>query len=283
MRADGVKRDPATGKLCGREKGVAPGQVFRKGMHVLNGLLRCGVCGRPFAILLTRTDARGRLVRSVGCLRHQRHSEFCTNVGIVTLAAVEDALSVALIRHFSDFKLMVQLRQMFLIAFRRCGSGFVFVEVQNVVAKIRRHSRKIFFREFIHEFRVGFVGNSIHARGGALVEACHPAGQGIDAGQQVGLEVALAGAVSAGLRAAHEVSDWVITADPLFSIELLDRSHARDDDAVLKAKALAQAEASLEASPSTSAITFFGFPCLSSSTSDQIAPAIGFDSPCWMF
>ena len=113
MRADGVKRDPATGKLCGREKGVAPGQVFGKGMHVLNGLLRCGVCGGPFTIRLTRTDARGRLVRSVGCLRHQRHSEFCTNVGIVTLAAVEDALSVALVKHFSDFKLMVAHRQRF--------------------------------------------------------------------------------------------------------------------------------------------------------------------------
>jgi len=54
-----------------------------------------------------------------------------------------------------------------------------------------------------------------------------------DPGQQVGLEIALAGPVSEGLRIAHEVSDWVIIADPLFSIELLDRSHAREDEAVL--------------------------------------------------
>ncbi len=34
------------------------------------------------------------------------------------------------------------------------------------------------------------------------------------------------------LRDAHEISDWVVIADPLFAIELLDRRRA-DDDAVL--------------------------------------------------
>ena len=113
-RADGVKRDPRTGKLCGREKGSGVDKVFGKSMHPLTGLLRCGISGGPFNVLRTTTDEKGRLVRSVGCLHHQRHGDrHCTNVGIVKLAAVEDALSVALIRHFSDFKLMVAHRARF--------------------------------------------------------------------------------------------------------------------------------------------------------------------------
>lgn len=47
----------------------------------------------------------------------------------------------------------------------------------------------------------------------------------------VGLSVALAGPVSQTLRTAHETADWVIIADPLFSIELMDR--AREDSEAL--------------------------------------------------
>lgn len=55
----------------------------------------------------------------------------------------------------------------------------------------------------------------------------------VDPNQQVGLEVALSGPVSHGLQVAHQVSDWVIIADPLFSIELLDRAHVPGDIALL--------------------------------------------------
>jgi len=54
-----------------------------------------------------------------------------------------------------------------------------------------------------------------------------------DPNHQVGLEMALTGAVTEGLRTAHEVSDWVVIADPLFSIELLDQAKAASDAAVL--------------------------------------------------
>jgi hypothetical protein len=55
----------------------------------------------------------------------------------------------------------------------------------------------------------------------------------VSADKQVGLEVALTGAISDGLRIAHEVADWVIVADPLFSIELLDRPAATVASALL--------------------------------------------------
>lgn len=54
-----------------------------------------------------------------------------------------------------------------------------------------------------------------------------------DKQNQVGLEVALSGAVSRGLRVAHDTSDWVILSDPLFSIELLDRSRHDGGDPIL--------------------------------------------------
>ena len=79
----------------------------------LNGLLKCETCGGPFVILRASVDEKGRPVRSVGCLPHQRYRDRCPNVGIVRLAAVEVALSVALVGFFSGFKLMVAHRQPF--------------------------------------------------------------------------------------------------------------------------------------------------------------------------
>jgi hypothetical protein len=51
--------------------------------------------------------------------------------------------------------------------------------------------------------------------------------------QQVGLQVAMAGPMSANLKRAHEIADWVIIADPLFSIEQMDRRKTAADDSLL--------------------------------------------------
>ena len=56
-----------------------------------------------------------------------------------------------------------------------------------------------------------------------LVTTCNLAFGSADPTKQVGLQVALAGPMAENLRLAHQVSDWVIIADPLFSIEQLDR------------------------------------------------------------
>jgi hypothetical protein len=51
--------------------------------------------------------------------------------------------------------------------------------------------------------------------------------------QQVGLQVALAGPMSDNLKRAHEIADWVIVADPLFSIEQMDRRQTAADESLL--------------------------------------------------
>jgi Bacterial protein of unknown function (DUF853) len=54
-----------------------------------------------------------------------------------------------------------------------------------------------------------------------------------DPSKQVGLSVKLAGPMAKVLRKVHEVSDWVIIADPLFSIELMDRRRRDGHETVL--------------------------------------------------
>jgi len=101
-RAMGVRRDPATGCLPGREKGGAPGAVYGKATHVLNGLLKCGVCGGPVNILKTKTAPDGAAVRLVGCQNHHRFRGYCANAGLARLTDLEAALGEALEGHFSD-------------------------------------------------------------------------------------------------------------------------------------------------------------------------------------
>lgn len=54
-----------------------------------------------------------------------------------------------------------------------------------------------------------------------------------DAGKRVGLQVALAGPMSEHLRRAHAIGDWVIIADPLFSIAQMDRKRSVRDAILL--------------------------------------------------
>jgi hypothetical protein len=50
---------------------------------------------------------------------------------------------------------------------------------------------------------------------------------------EVGLRVSLASATSKALKVAHEVADWVIVADPLFAIDIMDRPPDRNSEALL--------------------------------------------------
>jgi len=54
-----------------------------------------------------------------------------------------------------------------------------------------------------------------------------------DSSRQVGLSVKLAGPMAKVLRKVHQVSDWVIIADPLFSIELMDRRRREGHETVM--------------------------------------------------
>jgi hypothetical protein len=54
-----------------------------------------------------------------------------------------------------------------------------------------------------------------------------------DPSKQVGLSVKLAGPMAKVLRKVHEVSDWVIIADPLFSIELMDKRRREGHETVM--------------------------------------------------
>lgn len=61
----------------------------------------------------------------------------------------------------------------------------------------------------------------------ALLRSFDVAGGASQTEMQIGLDAGLAGPSSEALAAAHEKSDWVVIADPLFSIELMDRSDAK--------------------------------------------------------
>ena len=50
---------------------------------------------------------------------------------------------------------------------------------------------------------------------------------------EVGLAVRLAGPMASVLRKIHQISDWVVIADPLFSIELMDRCRRKGHDTVM--------------------------------------------------
>lgn len=115
-RAEGVKRDPTTGRLAGREKGQVPGQVFGHRTNALNGLLSCGVCGGPMNVIMTKAAKDGSLVRYLGCLNHHRFKQHCTNAGVCRLTDLEAALGEALRGHFSDTKLMQEHFRRFLRA-----------------------------------------------------------------------------------------------------------------------------------------------------------------------
>ena len=67
----------------------------------------------------------------------------------------------------------------------------------------------------------------------ALLRAVDVAGGSVSPDFSIGLGVALAGPVSKALETAHQVSDWVIIADPLFAIELMDRAGTGTDTVLL--------------------------------------------------
>lgn len=118
-RAEGVLKDPKTGRLQGREKGCAPGQVFGKNTTPLNGLLRCGVCGGPVAVIMSKRPGPNRrppvdakfghkaqgLTRYLGCLHRHHFKGRCANAGVCRLADLEAALQDALRGYFSDREL----------------------------------------------------------------------------------------------------------------------------------------------------------------------------------
>jgi uncharacterized protein DUF87 len=66
-----------------------------------------------------------------------------------------------------------------------------------------------------------------------LVRALNLAHGICDSVNQVGLSVALAGPMARVIRRLHRVSDWVITSDPLFSIELMDRRRVQGHETVM--------------------------------------------------
>jgi len=104
-RAEGVLKDPKTGRLQGREKGCAPGQVFGKQTTPLNGLVRCGVCGGPVAVIMSKPGPDGRQIRYLGCMHRHHFKGRCDNAGVCRLADLEAALQEALRGYFSDRKL----------------------------------------------------------------------------------------------------------------------------------------------------------------------------------
>ena len=63
----------------------------------------------------------------------------------------------------------------------------------------------------------------------ALALACGQVGPGVE----VGLSVKLAGPMARVLRKVHQVSDWVIVSDPLFTIELMDQRRRAGHDTVM--------------------------------------------------
>jgi DNA invertase Pin-like site-specific DNA recombinase len=127
-RAEGIKRDPETGQLRGREKGCTPEMVFGHLMNPLNGLLRCAVCGGPFTVIMSKTgkDKRSavcnspfivisskagkdkRMIRYMGCVRRHHLTENCENAGVFRLADLEAALGEALTDHFSDARIAAE-------------------------------------------------------------------------------------------------------------------------------------------------------------------------------
>jgi hypothetical protein len=67
----------------------------------------------------------------------------------------------------------------------------------------------------------------------AIARVCNLAFGTSDRSQQVGLQVALAGPMSENLKRAHSIADWVIVADPLFSIEQMDHRQSATDESLL--------------------------------------------------
>jgi hypothetical protein len=104
-RAEGVRRDPKTGRLAGREKGQAPPLAWGKQMSALAGLVTCAECGGPVCVIQTRAGGDGRLVRYAGCNRRHLLKARCGNAGVFRLADLEAALNEALTGFFSDTKL----------------------------------------------------------------------------------------------------------------------------------------------------------------------------------
>jgi len=74
--------------------------------------------------------------------------------------------------------------------------------------------------------------NQLERATGALADAVRLALGHADQ-REVGLRVALSGVMSTCLERAHEVADWVVIADPLFSVELMDRSRTAATAALL--------------------------------------------------
>ncbi len=115
-RADGVRRDPKTGRLAGREKGCATSTIFGKQLNALNGLLKCGVCGGSFAVLMSKPGADGRRVRYLGCMHRHHFANHCTNAGVCRLPDLEASLGEALRGYFSDANLVEAHHRRFLQA-----------------------------------------------------------------------------------------------------------------------------------------------------------------------
>ncbi len=115
-RAMGERRDPATGRPTGWAQGRAPGAVYGKGTHALNGLLTCGVCRGPVNILRTTTTPDGARVPYVGCQNHHRFKGYCANAGLARLPDLEAALRAALPGYFAEVEPLRESLRRFLRA-----------------------------------------------------------------------------------------------------------------------------------------------------------------------
>ena len=107
-RTEGVRRNPDTTRLAGREKGHAPPLVWGNLLNPLARLLTCAECGGPVNVHLTKRGPDGRLARYLGCSRCHHNTACCPNAGIVRLSDVEGAVVGALRHHFSDAELARQ-------------------------------------------------------------------------------------------------------------------------------------------------------------------------------
>jgi site-specific DNA recombinase len=110
-RAEGVRRDPKTGRLMGRAQGCAPGKGYGNAWH---GLVYCGECGGPFPVIMTKPAKDGRPIHYLGCNRRHYLKERCGNAGVCRLADLDAALGDGLEGYFSDTTLAKKRMKRFL-------------------------------------------------------------------------------------------------------------------------------------------------------------------------
>ncbi len=155
-RAEGVHFDPRTGKLRGRKPGAPP---TRDAGNPWRGLLFCGTCGGPIAVVRTPKGATWK-GRYLGCVQHFRLKDGCTETGTMRLEELNAALRGALEGYFSDTKLATQRAKKFFDALNAYNAKRHLV-VAKVEAEVKKADQAL--KRITQAIAGGMDGSSMRA------------------------------------------------------------------------------------------------------------------------